>query len=384
MEERICSKDWKREGTKMFNLNNVHWRPFRVGELFHIENCKCSKVGALEPGDFPYVGATANNNGVLHFVEYRESLVTKGNCIAFICDGEGSIGLSVYKAEDFIGSTTVRVGRCDSLNKYTALFITTVADTVRSKYNFGYKRNARNLKREIIHLPANEDGNPDWSFMEAYMRRLEKQILQRGLEGVSQKKSFNNSFETLPPASSWKVFDFVNIFNIKNGFYNKKPPCTDSGSIPFIGATDSNNGFTGFTTEFEITQYSKTGSGKNQSLEKKLFDGNAICVTNNGSVGYAYYQVSRFTCSHDVNPLYLRKKELNRYIALFLICCIEKQRVCFTYVRKWRPKRMIKSKLLLPVDDNGEPHWRLMESVVKAKETQLIEEYLKFAKQRTS
>lgn len=353
-----------------------------MGDLFHIENCKCSKVSALNPGDFPYVGATANNNGVLRFVEHRESLVTKGNCIAFICDGEGSIGLSVYKAEDFIGSTTVRVGRNANLNKYTALFVTTVADTVRRKYNFGYKRNERNLKREIIHLPANEDGKPDWAFMEEYMRRLEGRILKRGVVRLQQKRRLSNPSASISPAISWKVFDFVNVFDIKNGFYNKKPPCSDAGFIPFIGASDCNNGVTGFTTEYEIFRHSKTGEDRNETLDKKLYDGNSICVTNNGSVGYAYYQVSRFTCSHDVNALYLRKKQLNRYIALFLISCIEKQRVCFTYVRKWRPKRMIKSKLLLPVDENGNPHWLLMESIAKAIETRLIDEFLKFVKTR--
>ena len=366
----------------MIELNKVTWRAYKVGELFHIEKCKCSKVSSLGPGDFPYVGATANNNGVLSFVEHRESLVTRGNCIAFICDGDGSIGLSVYKAEDFIGSTTVRVGRCDSLNKYTALFVTTVADTVRWKYNFGYKRNERNLKREIIHLPANEDGKPDWVFMEEYMRCLEERILRRGVERLEHTQRLISLCDSVSPASSWKIFDFVNVFDIKNGFYNKKPPCGDSGSIPFIGASYSNNGITGFTTEYEISRHSKTGVEINETLDKKLYEGNTICVTNNGSVGYAYYQVSRFTCSHDVNALYLRRKKLNRYIALFLISCIEKQRVCFTYVRKWRPKRMVKSKLLLPVDENGNPHWLLMESVAKGIEMQLIEQYLKFVKKR--
>lgn len=58
------------------------------------------------------------------------------------------------------------------------MFITTVADTVRGKYNFGYKRNERNLKRETIYLPITINGFPDWEFMEQYMRNVEsEQIL---------------------------------------------------------------------------------------------------------------------------------------------------------------------------------------------------------------
>ncbi len=108
----------------------------------------------------------------------------------------------------------------------------------------------------------------------------------------------------------------------------------------------------------------------------KIFPGNAICVTNNGSVGYAYYQVEVFTCTHDVNPLYLKGKRLNRHIALYLIGCIEKQRVCFTYARKWRPKRMVRSKLLLPIDDKGNPNWDYMENYMRELESRTIAQYL--------
>lgn len=170
----------------------------------------------------------------------------------------------------------------------------------------------------------------------------------------------------------WEVFNFNEIFEIKKGFYNKKPPCFDNGTIPFIGASDSNNGFTGFTTFSSIKVNSKVGYGKNEPIEQKIYSGNAICVTNNGSVGYAYYQQYKFTCTHDVNPLYLKDKVLNRHIAMFLICCIEKQRICFTYARKWRPKRMVKSKLILPITAEGIPDWAFMEAYMKQKEQEIL------------
>lgn len=170
----------------------------------------------------------------------------------------------------------------------------------------------------------------------------------------------------------WRAFNFNALFIICKGFYNKKPPCYDKGSIPFIGASDSNNGITGFTTYNSIRDHSKTGYGENEPIEKKIFNGNAICVTNNGSVGYAYYQKNPFTCTHDVNPLYLKHHTLNRYIATFLIVCIEKQRVCFTYARKWRPKRMIKSKLILPISNTGQPDWQFMEEYMRKKEQQIL------------
>lgn len=153
--------------------------------MFKIENCKCSNVSNLKSGNTPYVGASNRNNGVIRFVQKEEKLITKGNCLAFICDGEGSVGFTIYKAEDFIGSTTVKVGRSENLNKYIATFITTIADTVRSKYNFGFKRNETHLKNEVLMLPVNSKGTPDYEYMELYMQQLECNKLKKYLDHIN-------------------------------------------------------------------------------------------------------------------------------------------------------------------------------------------------------
>ena len=158
----------------------------------------------------------------------------------------------------------------------------------------------------------------------------------------------------------WKQFGFAEVFDIKKGFYNKKPEDDGTGTIPFLGATDSNNGVTRFLTLEEIKHGTKTGDLHNSPLEKKLFPGHAIAVTNNGSVGHAFYQATKFTCSHDINPLYLRDHEMSREEADFLIKAIEEQGILFQYARKWRPIRMVKSKIMLPIDDKGDPDYAYM------------------------
>ena len=171
-----------------------------------------------------------------------------------------------------------------------------------------------------------------------------------------------------PKEILWKEFNFIDIFDIKCGFYNKKPGAESNGNMPFIGATEYNNGITEFYSYQNILKSSKTGREPNESIDKKIFQGNCLCVTNNGSVGFAYYQKTPFTCTHDVNPLYLKNHKLNRYIAMFLIAAIEKQRVCFMYARKWRPCRMIKSKLMLPINSKGLPDYEYMENYIKERE----------------
>lgn len=167
--------------------------------------------------------------------------------------------------------------------------------------------------------------------------------------------------------SNWKYFRFKDIFDIRKGFYNKKPENMVGGEIPFIGATDSNNGVTSYCDIETIENTSKTGDSNNAPLSDKLFDADCITVSNNGSIGYAFYQSRKFTCSHDVNPLYLLDRPLNIYLGIFLCTVIELERYRWAYGRKWRPTRMPDSLIKLPVDENGKPDWGWMECFIKSR-----------------
>ena len=178
----------------------------------------------------------------------------------------------------------------------------------------------------------------------------------------------------------WKCFHFVDIFDIQKGFYNKKPETSETERIPFLGATANNNGVTGWCSLRAIENASRTGDDKNEPMSRKMFSGGCIAVTNNGSVGHAYYWPHEFTCSHDINPLFLKDRELNKYLAMFLIGAIEKQAVCFEYARKWRPARMVKSKIMLPVNESGEPDYQFMEDYMCKLMAEKKKQYRNYAK----
>lgn len=179
---QIALNDFYDYSLKLRNLENPSvvdtslWRWFNIGGdngIFEIENCKCSNASKLlESGvDIEYIGAKKTENGVMCMVKRVDSLVTKGNCIIFICDGQGSVGYTNYIDHDFIGSTTLSVGRNPNLNIYNALFIVTILDRERYRYSFGRKYK-NNLHKARIKLPVDSDGNPDWQFMENYIKSL--------------------------------------------------------------------------------------------------------------------------------------------------------------------------------------------------------------------
>lgn len=72
------------------------------------------------------------------------------------------------------------------------MFITTIADRIRGKYNFGYKRSATRLAKEVLSLPVTPTGQPDWDFMEQYMRNIESQHILNYLQAKRRGLGNNN------------------------------------------------------------------------------------------------------------------------------------------------------------------------------------------------
>ncbi len=154
-------------------INPSQWENFSLSDVFtKIEKCKCSNALELENGDeIYYLGAKKENNSIMKKVARDEDLVSKGNCIIFIGDGQGSIGYSTYQPNDFIGSTTLCCGYNTKLNKYNGLFLVTILDKERFKYSFGRKYGKGQLLKAKIKLPA-KNGLPDFEFMENYIKSL--------------------------------------------------------------------------------------------------------------------------------------------------------------------------------------------------------------------
>lgn len=97
------------------------------------------------------------------------------------------MGFSIYKKEDFIATSDITVGYNENLNPYVGMFITTIADKVRGKYNFGYKRSDGRLKKETLQLPVNEEGEPDYKYMEQYIKQIKIDLLTKYLTFINNR-----------------------------------------------------------------------------------------------------------------------------------------------------------------------------------------------------
>ncbi|MEE4790906.1 restriction endonuclease subunit S [Pseudomonas alliivorans] len=228
-----------------------------------------------------------------------------------------------------------------------------------NRYRYSYGRQANRTLKDIL-VPALSEV-PSW------VNGFDSSIY----EGANAPA--NEGLIELGDPSTWKAYRYDEIFEIRKGYYNKKPPRVERPGeldIPFIGASEKNNGITSFVSLANLQDYSRDGSiNPNEDVNRKLFPPGAITVPNNGaSVGEAFYQRKAFTCTHDVNPLYLKDKSvvMNEAIGLFLTAVIRAEKYRWSYGRKWRPIRMPYSIIRLPSTDQGVPDWAFMQTFIRA------------------
>ena len=161
------------------------WQMFSVKTLFdHFENGMADGQSISDGDNCLYLGAKKSENCVMRHCAYDESITHKGNCIVFICNGEGSVGYANYIDRPFIASKDLVMDYANWMNERRGLFVATVLCLERPKYSFGRKWK-RHLMDTCILLPAKKLGDmavPDWDFMDTFIGEMERERMRDLIE----------------------------------------------------------------------------------------------------------------------------------------------------------------------------------------------------------
>lgn len=84
----------------------------------------------------------------------------------------GSIGSSFYQNRDFYATSDITVLTNEKLNAYNSMLIITIIQQEKYRFNYGRKWSNSKLKNSKIKIPIDNKGNPDWNFMEYYIKSL--------------------------------------------------------------------------------------------------------------------------------------------------------------------------------------------------------------------
>lgn len=362
----------------MTKLDDREWKPIPIISVFdRFEPGKGKGLNHLEQAahGISYIGATNRNNGVLCFVKDTDDsrkMMQEGNCIGFIKNGDGSAGYAIYKQEPFVSTSDVIYGYASWLNPYTGLFFVTAQDMIEHKYSHGYKRNAQHLKGDRVMLPVSDAGEPDYQFMEDYIRELmiKKRnqylsILEQRIKGLGVT-SFEQAdvWEAHLNFREWKPFYMSQIFN--KPLRGKRIVSENhiAGNIPLVSSMGSDNGVTNFVGNTECV--------------RRFHD--CLTIANGGSyAGKCYYQPFEFIGSDHVTQC--NRLHTNIYQYLFLSQIVSQSLIGkYGFSHEIKDAALPRERIMLPVTRNGDPDFNLMETLGKAMIAKKYMQYMAYLK----
>lgn len=335
----------------MKQIDTRQWKEFIIKDIFITEkqgkNCQVPTGAYIEKkslldGNIPRITVMGTNNGICGY--YANNIDDKNYRIYENFISVSFLGTVFYQKER--ASLDMKVHCLKpiniELNEYTGLFLVTAIGKSLKTSTYSDQISSKVLAGLSIKLPVDETGNPDFSYMESYMKNLELAVSTSLTDLQSAKKS---DISGTLDISSWKLFQISELFNVQKGKRLTKADMKD-GKIRFIGASAINNGITAYI-----------------SNDEHLHPQNTITLSYNGSIGEAFYQDEMFWASDDVNVLYPKFK-MNREMAFFIIPLLKTAGKRYAFIDKWKKEDMENSKIPLPVDKDGNPDYKYMENYI--------------------
>lgn len=138
--------------------------------IFDIDGSTTTPKEDLEEdgvGEYPYVTTQAVNNGIAGYYNIETE---DGNVLTV---DSAVLGYCAYQEKSFSASDHVeKLLPKFNMNKYIAMFLVTIINMEQYRYNYGRKCSQKKLKTSKILLPSTNEGNPDWEWIERYIKSL--------------------------------------------------------------------------------------------------------------------------------------------------------------------------------------------------------------------
>lgn len=248
----------------MNKINTSLWHEYRIGDLFDIHPTKAYKLtnSSLfeEDGVNPVVVNSSFNNGIGGYT--NQPVTEEGNIITF-SDTTTAMAM-FYQSKPFVGYAHVQgmypIGKYQKCwNEKSLLFLLSVfrSRAINSNFDYVNKFTRDSAKEMKIKLPDDKDGNPDFSYMESYMKNLEITVSSALTDLQSAQKSA--AFQKIN-TTKWSNFHLYDIFDIDSGTkLDKAKMDTTIPKVNFVGRSNFNNGITQKVNEIRGLKPYKSG-----------------------------------------------------------------------------------------------------------------------------
>ena len=197
-------------------------------------------------------------------------------------------------------------------------------------------------------LPVDKTGNPDFAYMESYMRNLESAV-SSSLTALRSAKS--SEICNLAGNPKWSTFAIEQIFPtiVKPQVYHTREVTQNDNGIPYVVRSKFNNGIRYFVDK-------PTGA----TNPPKVISFGAENAT-------FFYQEKEWISGRDM--YYIDTTEIDKHACLFITACLQPIATKYSYNFGLFPELLKKEKIKLPIDDKGNIDYTYMSEYMKALET---------------
>lgn len=153
-------------------VDTREWGEFRVRELFDAERGKVKNIQPLTPGATPIIAAGAYNQGIAGMYDIDSAYK---NRITVSCNGAGC-GSTFYHPYEFnVNGDAITLIEKKCMSDRAKQFVACILNaTFTRKFSYEEKCSPQKALVEAMRLPIDKTGQPDWAYMEEYMRKMEE------------------------------------------------------------------------------------------------------------------------------------------------------------------------------------------------------------------
>ncbi|MDW4052597.1 restriction endonuclease subunit S [Staphylococcus saprophyticus] len=343
----------------MIKLSDREWKSFKLNDKIFslyssINSTDFSKIKKGGDEYYPFITRTEKNNGIAHFVSRQVKKFNKCNVLIIGLDTQTVF----YQPFKFYTGQNVQIFEMNNvnMNKYIALFIKPLLQKQLENLNWGGNgATLGRLRKKKVMLPVDNNGNPDYDFMEQYTK--EKYFNLKLQTKEKQKHEIND----------WRGLNEVEWmdFQINKLFYNKIGKNIDgnkvdkqNGKVPYVTRKESNNGLDGFIYN-------------DKRIEEKLNISQNPVITIGNETARPFVQNYDFFTGTKVNILQ-PIATINIFSLRFISKMLEQQKKKYSYSFTINSRRLKKQKIKLPTKNN-QPDYKFMEQYMKRKENEVLE-----------
>ncbi len=170
------------------SLNEKAWQSFQVKDIADVYSGHDIYVQERMEGSTPLVTAVGSNNGIGYFVGNENDSRDTG-AISVVRNG-ASVGKAFYhKYSALYGNDCRRIKLKNTDSEFVNLFISQMIGMQSRAFSYSRKLGTERLLNLRIMLPVDEEGTPDYPYMEQYVKNMMLRKYRQYLAYLDSKKS---------------------------------------------------------------------------------------------------------------------------------------------------------------------------------------------------